>query len=694
MAKRNTSSGARTTARQSTAQSKTQPKTRARVLDVRRDTLDFRDKMYVPTLIEVPTRVELEQYRQHQIPILDQGSEGACTGFGLATVANYLLSTRKVVPDCMPVSPRMMYEMAKRYDEWPGENYSGSSARGAMKGWHKHGVCSHEHWPHSAETKARRQSKSGLGKFGPGKFGLGKSGLNTQRMSDAVRRPLGAYFRVNHQDIVAMHAALAEVGILYATASVHTGWDAVGADGLIEYAEKMTGGHAFAIVAYDENGFWIQNSWGANWGKHGFACIGYDDWLQHGSDVWVARLGAPIKLTRSAAAATAHAATSGQSVAYSYADLRPHLISLGNDGGLRAGGDYGTSREDVEHLLRTEIPQRIASEGHRHLLLYAHGGLVNEKSAVQRVADYRPTLLAAGVFPLSFIWHTDLISSLRSILQDAFSRRRPEGVLDAAKDFMLDRLDDALEPVARVIGGKAVWDEIKENALAATRATHGGAKLTARLVASLLDRHPVGVHIVGHSAGSIFHAPLVTELARLGVPIESCTLWAPACTLSLFKEHYLPLINGKDIKRFALFTLSEKAERDDDCANIYHKSLLYLVSHAFEAKPRIPAFRDGEPLLGLARCVKADADLQALFKTSHAEHVIGPNNVVLGSAQACGARHHGDFDDDAATVQATLRRIIDGKGGGKAADAALPEMQFHRSAAALRERRTRADQSR
>jgi hypothetical protein len=241
--------------------------------------------------------------------------------------------------------------------------------------------------------------------------------------------------------------------------------------------------------------------------------------------------------------------------------------------------------------------------------------------------------------------------------------------------------------VARALSGRAVWDEIKRNALAATRSADGGAKLAARLLARLRERHEVGIHLVGHSAGSIFHAPLVTELARLGVPIESCTLWAPACTLAVFKEHYLPLINGKDIQRFALFTLSEKAERDDHCANIYHKSLLYLVSHAFEAKARIPAFREGEPLLGLERCVRADAELQALFKSPHAEHVIGPNNAELGSPGACGARHHGDFDDDAATVQATLRRII---GGTRP----LSAMQFHRSAGALREQRRQADQSR
>ena len=96
-------------------------------LDAVPDTLDFRDRMFEPTL-SGPDQIPLSDYRQHQVPILDQGSEGACTGFGLASVANYLLRRRKVMPDTKPVSPRMFYEMAKRYDEWPGENYEGSSA--------------------------------------------------------------------------------------------------------------------------------------------------------------------------------------------------------------------------------------------------------------------------------------------------------------------------------------------------------------------------------------------------------------------------------------------------------------------------------------------------------------------------------------------------------------------------------------
>ena len=112
--------------------------------------------MSVPTLIEVPTLVPTSDYLRYKVPVLDQGTEGACTGFGLATVANYLLLRRQVIPDAVPVSARMFYEMARRYDEWPGESYSGSSARGAMKGWHKHGVSSEEVWPYALPPSTKR----------------------------------------------------------------------------------------------------------------------------------------------------------------------------------------------------------------------------------------------------------------------------------------------------------------------------------------------------------------------------------------------------------------------------------------------------------------------------------------------------------------------------------------------------------
>ena len=63
-------------------------------------------------------------------------------------------------------------------------------------------------------------------------------------------------------------------------------------------------------------------------------------------------------------------------------------------------------------------------------MLYAHGGLTAEDSAIQKVADLRPTLLEAGVHPICFIWRTDLWTTIGNILQDSITHRRPEGFLD------------------------------------------------------------------------------------------------------------------------------------------------------------------------------------------------------------------------------------------------------------------------
>ena len=628
-----------------------------RTLDARPDTLDFRDRMFVPTLVEVPVRRPLQDYRRRRVPILDQGREGACTGFGLATMVHYLLRTRKVVPDTSMVSPRMLYDMARRYDEWPGEAYEGSSARGAMKGWHKHGVCSSRHWKYS---------------------GAQDSALYADRFKEALRRPLGAYFRVNHKDLIAMHAAIAEVGVLYATAQVHQGWSDVGRTGEIEWSEstKILGGHAFAIVAYDERGFWIQNSWGPDWGFNGFCQVTYDDWLANGSDVWVARVGAPIELRTRESVSVGIGVASQGTRSYMFCDLRPHIISLGNNGRLRTDGTYGTSEEDVAEIFGHIGKQ---ASGRQRLLLYAHGGLVPEDSAIQKVADLRGPLLDAGVYPLSLIWKTDFWTTLKNILQDAVSRRRPEGVVDATKDFMLDRLDDALEPLARVIGGKGQWSEMKENA---TLASDFGLKVVLEQIAGLKAKHPaLEIHLVGHSAGSILLGGLVAAMTAKGakhrVPVTSCTLWAPACTIDLYRRQYLPAILSRQIERFALFTLTDKAERDDHCANIYHKSLLYLVSNAFETRWRKPLFgqADGEELLGMEKFV-----LTLPVEERPPDWVLSPNARPAGDENGARAVAHGAFDDDPATLKATLARILN-------RPAAVAKFEHHRSESSNRARR-------
>src|SRR5262245_40348702 len=252
-----------------------------RKLDAQPDRVDVRDWIYQPTLSPLPDRL---MNCQHVPLILDQGTEGACTGFALAAVINYHLAARSLQ---RRVSAHMLYSMARRYDEWPGENYEGSSARGAMKGWVAHGVCANTSW-------AKHDSV-------PLTEALGR---------EAQLTPGGAYYRVLHRNIRDMHAALAEVGILYATLMVHAGWDRPGPATVevplagksklrlpvIRRKGRADSGHAVAIVGYTEQGFIVQNSWGRAWGADGFALLPYEDYMLHATDVWVAQLGVPISL--------------------------------------------------------------------------------------------------------------------------------------------------------------------------------------------------------------------------------------------------------------------------------------------------------------------------------------------------------------------------------------------------------------
>nr|MBC8291309.1 C1 family peptidase [Planctomycetota bacterium] len=291
-------------------------------LDVRPDRVDLRDREYQPALKSLPAVYPAPVAIAHYMPryselILDQQGEGACTGFGLAAVVNYLYWSRSwrerlllaspessddfPEPDSVAgASPRMLYHLARLYDEWPGEDYVGSSCRGAMKGWHRHGVCSDDLWPYV--------NSRGNAMFVPPGDGW---------QDDAALRPLGAYYRIKKESVSDIHAALYEVGAVYCSAAVHSGWNLTDWDANRKPAREVwapasqpnlkmpiiqppppaefKSGHAFALVGYNEHGFIVQNSWGDSWGYHGFAVLPYSDWAENGMDAWVSVLGAPVK---------------------------------------------------------------------------------------------------------------------------------------------------------------------------------------------------------------------------------------------------------------------------------------------------------------------------------------------------------------------------------------------------------------
>ena len=81
---------------------------RKRILNALGDPPDIRDRIYEPALV----RLEPSLKCLEPDLVLDQGAEGACTGFGLAAVINLLKF--KVGQQDFRASTRMLYEMANR----------------------------------------------------------------------------------------------------------------------------------------------------------------------------------------------------------------------------------------------------------------------------------------------------------------------------------------------------------------------------------------------------------------------------------------------------------------------------------------------------------------------------------------------------------------------------------------------------
>lgn len=630
-----------------------------RRLDAYPDRVDIRDWFYQPALAPLPDQV----VNCDLVPaILDQGREGACTGFALAAVVNFHLNRRNLN---RLVSPRMLYDMARRYDEWPGEQYEGSSARGAMKAWAAHGVCSQTSWPSERH---------------------GAQHLTPEIALEATDTPGGAYYRVMHREIRDMHAALAECGVLYITLMVHAGWDNPGPLTVdVSYVEsgnlrkislpvlkrqgRADSGHAVALVGYTRDGFIAQNSWGSSWGAGGFALLPYEDYMLHATDVWVAQLGVPVKMTgwteRDGADSTAGLQRAARAIPL--AEIRPFVVDVGNNGELSGTGEYWTTETDVVRLFNEIIPERTRDWARRRVMLYLHGGLNDERAVAQRIIAFRDVFLQNEIYPLHIMWESGVWESLSGLVQDLFTDvdERAGAVGDwlrKVREGLIEAKDRSLELTAALPGG-ALWREMKENARLASAHPDrkGGMQLImqharkALTKAGAADRGKWELHVVAHSAGSIFVAHAIRHLIELGSTFKSLQFMAPAITVADFKTLLLPSIQSGKCPLPTLYVLSDTGERDDDVGP-YGKSLLYLVSNAFEQARETP-------LLGMERFVvgpDADGDVAKLL----GRRVNGrPSLVVAGTSAGAGSESesdtHGGFDNDPTTLNSVMFRVLD-----------------------------------
>jgi Papain family cysteine protease len=589
-------------------------------LPVKHDPVDLRDVPYRPPLRSLPrvwpTEKDIRAFLPSYNLILDQGQEGACTGFGLACVVNHLrftaCKTAAERKQLARVSPRMIYELARRYDEYEGHDYEGSSCRGALKGWHKHGVCYESDWKYAKDLVPS----------------------NPNWAVRALENTLGVYYRIEKGNLVDMQAAIYDVGAIYVSAHVHSGWDlenfhpakpkkgaaskanpAIGHNNLarIEYSRgksKRDGAHAFALVGYNSRGFVVQNSWGESWGVNGFALLSYEDWLDNGMDAWVAAMGVPGVVNNAAVASyddgvksspgksgMARAAAGGVSQPPRELDARHSLVL---DRGLVSRSStrdaiqpngLGELVDDWPRQWFEEWKAKHPGEPAR-VVIYAHGGLNSEKEGLKRARYMAQPFLDNGCYPLFVVWKTGLLETLTNIQKDMQSSDRPELAGNAFTDNVSD---PALEKLLS-LPGRGVWREMKHAAEIANSPEGGLTQLANSLQVLRAHVADLEVHLVGHSAGSIVLGPLVGALLKRRVPIASAHLYAPACTVAFANKHWFPHLGKFDTQEntfpLHMHMLSDRMERNDNVAlgGIfgYQKSLLYLVARSFEDNTPTP----------------------------------------------------------------------------------------------------------
>ena len=674
-------------------------------LDARPDRPDLRDRLYQPPLVSLPHQYPPPEWIETYLPryskaglILDQGEEGACTGFGLAAVINYLLFRQFVLgktPSSPTVSTRMIYHLARKYDEWPGEDYEGSSCRGAMKGWFHHGVCSDKLWPY--------RDKNGDAKFVP---------PDPKWNADAAQRPLGAYYRIMKDSITDLQAAINEVGAVYVSSDVHRGWDSiVNTTSAIPTIPWKTGtapvgGHAFALVGYDASGFIVQNSWGEDWGFHGFARVTYDDWLTNGDDAWVAVMGAPIAARapaimlaslRTLSASDAHlgAGLANGATADVVAELaRPnawntetavnHTVILGNDG----LPDHVTI-EDADAAAAVErvcyeLPKawlKSPKNGGRRIAVYAHGGLNDLTASLERAKVMGPWFEQNGVYPVFVAWQSGVADTIENIIGDLIDDL-VSGAQDRKTRSLVDTISEArdyLIEVAAIVPARPIWSQMKQNAVAASSGAGGMVTLATCLARLGQDYSNLEVHLVGHSAGAILLGAFLGQLASNQLTARTVSLYAPACTVAFANSTYLPAAEKRiiDPKRVVCDVLSNSNELDDTVGP-YGKSLLYLVSRALEPSHKTP-------ILGMEATWEPKLDKEGVFaaptpgrpnpdvafwrrswlKLSDDAQVLEEERVVEELPAFSIRSAHGCFDNWIEGIEQTLARILGLSSPGK-----------------------------
>lgn len=583
------------------------------VTNVVADRPDLRDRLYSPSLRGLPAQRLVDPAGPRLPPVRDQESEGTCTAMALANVIEILRLNEQ--PDAPPVSPRMLFELAKAQQAAVGgEHPAFHSLRPIIKAFYHNGVCLEGDWPYRPCGRADDLR------------------LTVERAKAARNIILGAYFRVAAY-LDDYHAAVNETGAVLVAANTHANWAEASVrrrQGRILPATGLGGGHAFVLIGYDSDGFLILNSWGKSWGgfagRPGVAHWAYEDWADSVVDAWVLRLAVPtphaFALTLGENGVTVSAF--GISRSPRRAALTGHYAHL-DDGRHVGTGSYPSSRELVEETARflaarAPVSGRNGSKAagraprgrtYDDLLIRFTASSQDLDHLIREATASLEEWKRGGIYPFwLFCWNR----------HSATFREALSAIVSAAEAQVGEHgpaLDAVVEERARGLG-RAVWRDFKESARRAMAEDGDGYHLL-RSFAQVCAAGGARMHLLSEGEGVfplaafLATAARTRDLATVASSLASLTLVAPTCTLEAFATCFSPLLDTLGSKAASLVTVRVPSPGFERRMRIgaYGGSYFRLIARAFED----PDGERGPPLLlgaapprvtnGAAACVAA-----------------------------------------------------------------------------------------
>ena len=217
-------------------------------------------RAYLP-VVKLPKKID---YTRKMSPIRDQGDEGACVGFAVASgMKEYqeALDYEKLIE----LSPRFVYSEAKKIDGVP--KAEGTTIRASMRVLKKTGVCQEKFWPYSPHQKDKP-----------------KVGAK----ANAKKFRIITYARI--LNLNELRLRLAGKGPIVLGVEVFKGMikPKMGIVPMPKKNETSLGGHAITACGYDDEKKLVKfkNSWSEKWGRRGFGYLPYGYIERYMIDAW------------------------------------------------------------------------------------------------------------------------------------------------------------------------------------------------------------------------------------------------------------------------------------------------------------------------------------------------------------------------------------------------------------------------